>query len=97
MMTYTLTFTVEFPHESDEVYFAHSYPYTYSDLQDYLMELAHHPVKSTFSTLRLLCKTLAGNNVYYVTITSPPSGNDDKVGYEKVGRSPFDWSIPGCF
>lgn len=77
-MTYTLTFTIEFPHESDEVYFAHSYPYTYSDLQDYLMELANHPIKSIFSTLRLLCKTLAGNNVYYVTITSPPNGNNEE-------------------
>lgn len=31
--TYTLTFNIEFPHENDTVYFAHSYPYTYSDLQ----------------------------------------------------------------
>lgn len=78
-MTYTLTFTLEFPHEDDSVYLAHSYPYTYSDLQDYLMELSDHPVKSTYSTLRLLCKTLAGNNVYYVTVTSPPTVADNKV------------------
>lgn len=31
--THTLTFNIEFPHENDTVYFAHSYPYTYSDLQ----------------------------------------------------------------
>lgn len=31
--TYTLTFNIEFPHDNDTVYFAHSYPYTYSDLQ----------------------------------------------------------------
>lgn len=31
--TYTLTFNIEFPHDNDSVYFAHSYPYTYSDLQ----------------------------------------------------------------
>lgn len=68
---YTLTFTLEFPHENDTVYIAHCYPYTYSDLQDYLMEMSSHPIKSTFTTLRLLCKTLAGNNVYYITITSP--------------------------
>lgn len=30
---YTLTFNIEFPHDNDTVYFAHSYPYTYSDLQ----------------------------------------------------------------
>lgn len=31
--TYTLTFNIEFNHDNDTVYFAHSYPYTYSDLQ----------------------------------------------------------------
>lgn len=31
--SYTLTFNVEFQNDNDTVYFAHSYPYTYSDLQ----------------------------------------------------------------
>lgn len=31
--TYTLTFNIQFSHENDTVYFAHSFPYTYSDLQ----------------------------------------------------------------
>lgn len=31
--TYTLTFNIEFNHDNDTVYFSHSYPYTYSDLQ----------------------------------------------------------------
>lgn len=30
---YTLTFNIDFQHDNDTVYFAHSYPYTYSDLQ----------------------------------------------------------------
>ena len=29
---YTLTFSLQFDHDEDEVYLAHSYPYTYSDL-----------------------------------------------------------------
>ena len=29
---YTLTFRVQFTNDNDTVYFAHSYPYTYSDL-----------------------------------------------------------------
>lgn len=78
-MTYTLSFTVKFPHDDDMVYLALCYPYTYTDLQDYLTELASHPVKSTFSTVRLLCKSLAGNNVYYVTVTSPPVPGENKV------------------
>lgn len=30
---YTLTFNIEFANDNDTVFFAHSYPYTYSDLQ----------------------------------------------------------------
>lgn len=29
---YTLTWSMAFEHDSDTVYFAHSYPYTYTDL-----------------------------------------------------------------
>lgn len=36
---YTLTFSIKFPYDNDTVYFAHSYPYTYSDLQRYLNSL----------------------------------------------------------
>lgn len=67
---YTLTFNIEFPHDSDVVYFAHSYPYTYSDLQDYLLGIQTHPIKSKYCKLRLLCRSLAGNNVYYLTVTA---------------------------
>ncbi|VVC91638.1 unnamed protein product [Leptidea sinapis] len=74
--SYTLTFNIEFPHTDDAVYISHCYPYTYSDLQEYLSRLQAHPVKSTFSKLRLLCRTLAGNNVYYLTITAPQNPNE---------------------
>lgn len=74
--SYTLTFNIEFPHSDDAVYIAHCYPYTYSDLQEYLSRLQAHPVKSMYSKLRLLCRTLAGNNVYYLTITAPQNCNE---------------------
>ncbi|KAK4886670.1 hypothetical protein RN001_002941 [Aquatica leii] len=70
-ITYTLTFTLEFPYEGDTVYLAYCYPYTYSDLKAYLCELCNHPIRSTYATIRQLCKTIAGNDLYYVTITSP--------------------------
>lgn len=111
--TYTLTFNIEFPHDNDTVYFAHTYPYTYSDLQvifnkilcvrfivsvamifsmieflyfifdyiifqkDYLMTIQKHPIKSKFCKLRLLCRSLAGNNVYCLTVTAPVA--DDEI------------------
>lgn len=84
MCSFTLTFTVEFEHENDTVYFAHSYPYTYSDLQDYLMAIQRHPIKSKFCKLRLLCRSLAGNNVYYLTVTAPSTPEEEQ---QKVRES----------
>lgn len=37
--SYTLTFCVEFPHSGDKAYIANCYPYTYTDLQDDLLDL----------------------------------------------------------
>lgn len=84
--SYTLTFQVEFQNENDTVYFAHSYPYTYSDLQDYLMNIQRHPIKSKFCKLRLLCRSLAGNNIYYLTVTAPSTPEEEvqKVSAEKL-------------
>ncbi|XP_063374604.1 cytosolic carboxypeptidase 2 isoform X1 [Cydia amplana] len=101
---YTLTFNIEFPHTDDAVYIAHCYPYTYSDLQEYLSRLQSHPVKSTFSKLRLLCRTLAGNNVYYLTITAPPNPNEMEPKKKKAvvitgrvhpGETPSSWMMKG--
>jgi len=36
---FTLTFTITFLHDDDEVYFAHCYPYTYSDCTEYLTKI----------------------------------------------------------
>ncbi|CAD6210513.1 GSCOCG00010909001-RA-CDS, partial [Cotesia congregata] len=68
---HTLTFNITFPHDQDTVYLAHCYSYTYSDLQEYLFKLSSDPVKVKFTKLRLLCRTLAGNSVHYLTITAP--------------------------
>ncbi|KOB64660.1 Uncharacterized protein OBRU01_23841 [Operophtera brumata] len=102
--SYTLTFNIEFPHTDDTVYIAHCYPYTYSDLQEYLSRLQSHPVKSTFAKLRLLCRTLAGNNVYYLTITAPPNPNEMEQKKKKAviitarvhpGETPSSWMMKG--
>ncbi|CAB3370016.1 Hypothetical predicted protein [Cloeon dipterum] len=75
---FTLTFTLYFPYDQDTVYVAHCYPYTYSTLQEYLLNLQNHPVKSEYTKLRLLCRSLAGNNVYYLTVTEPSSNEEKK-------------------
>lgn len=43
---FTLTFNIEFPHDNDTVYFAHSYPYTYSDLQ--VSSIRKHLIKGPY-------------------------------------------------
>uniref|UniRef100_A0A336MAR4 CSON014405 protein n=1 Tax=Culicoides sonorensis TaxID=179676 RepID=A0A336MAR4_CULSO len=103
-VSFTLTFNIEFEHDNDTVYFAHSYPYTYSDLQDYLMAIQRHPVKSKFCKLRLLCRSLAGNNVYYLTVTAPSTPEDENQKKKKAivisgrvhaGESPASWMMKG--
>ncbi|KAI5730858.1 hypothetical protein M8J77_000932 [Diaphorina citri] len=100
--TYTLSFNLTLPYDDDEVYLAHCYPYTYSDLQDYLLKLQNHPVKSTFSSLRLLCRSLAGNSVYYLTVTAPslvdvPKRKKAIVITSRVhpGETPSSWMMKG--
>ncbi|XP_058827587.1 uncharacterized protein LOC131687507 isoform X2 [Topomyia yanbarensis] len=102
--SFTLSFNIEFKYDGDTVYFAHSYPYTYSDLQDYLMSIQRNPVKSKFCKLRLLCRSLAGNNVYYLTVTAPSTHEDDNQKKKKAviitarvhpGESPSSWMMKG--
>ncbi|KAM6383729.1 cytosolic carboxypeptidase 3 isoform 3-T3 [Alca torda] len=69
---FSLTWTLQFPHDLDTCYFAHCYPYTYSNLQEYLVAISKDPVKSTFCKIHILCHSLAGNIVYVLTITNPP-------------------------
>ncbi|XP_048358394.1 cytosolic carboxypeptidase 3 [Sphaerodactylus townsendi] len=68
---FSLTWTFQFPHDRDTCYFAHCYPYTYSNLQDYLSAIARDPKKSRFCKIRILCQSLARNIVYVLTITNP--------------------------
>ncbi|XP_075008384.1 cytosolic carboxypeptidase 3 isoform X2 [Calonectris borealis] len=69
---FSLTWTFQFPHDQDTCYFAHCYPYTYSNLQEYLMAISEDPVKTKFCKIHVLCHSLAGNIVYVLTITNPP-------------------------
>jgi hypothetical protein len=68
---YTLTFTFTFEYSDDSVYFAYSFPYFYSELQEYLDSLERSHETCSLITRKLLCRTLAGNRCDYVTITNP--------------------------
>ncbi|KAM4619213.1 cytosolic carboxypeptidase 2 [Polymixia lowei] len=68
---HSLTWTCQFPYDSDTCYLAHCYPYTYSRLQHYLRRLASDPVTAAYCKLRVLCHSLARNPVHVLTVTSP--------------------------
>jgi cytosolic carboxypeptidase protein 2/3 len=67
---YTLTFRVQFSNDNDTVYFAHSYPYTFSDLQRYLNTLEADPKKKLRFRRKTMCQSCAGNNVDMLVITT---------------------------
>lgn len=64
---YTLSFTYQFKYEADEVFFAYSVPYTYSDLSSYLENIRSH--HADIAEVTSLCKTIAGNICYKLVIT----------------------------
>lgn len=69
----TLTFTYVFT-SPDTVFFAHTFPYSYTDLQYYLNYLESDARISTLVHRRPLCKTLAGNNCDILSITERSTG-----------------------
>lgn len=66
---YTLSFTCEFDHDHDTVFFAYSYPYSFTSLNRDLHLLELDPHRSRYVKRRTLCKTLAGNDCDILTIT----------------------------
>ncbi|XP_072278006.1 cytosolic carboxypeptidase 2 [Pyxicephalus adspersus] len=100
---YSLTWTFEFPHDNDTCYFAHCYPYTYSDLQKDIQRLTSDPERSQYCKLRALCRSLAGNTVYLMTITSPSVNPESATSKKAVvmtarvhpGETNGSWMMKG--
>eukprot|EP00039_Didymoeca_costata_P003363 m.67150 g.67150 ORF g.67150 m.67150 type:complete len:1070 (+) comp11865_c0_seq2:211-3420(+) len=67
---YTLTWKYTFQEHDDVVYFAHCYPYTYTNLQNYLTSLHQHPLRSKYIRHRVLCHTLCNNVCDVLTISN---------------------------
>ncbi|XP_050752923.1 cytosolic carboxypeptidase 2 [Gymnogyps californianus] len=96
---FCLSWTARFPHDGDTCFFAHSYPYTYSDLQRYLRALAGDPVRSRYCAVRALCRSLAGNTIYLLTITSPAGAAAKRAVVVSArahpGESGGSWAMQG--
>nr|XP_033808321.1 cytosolic carboxypeptidase 3 isoform X2 [Geotrypetes seraphini] len=100
---YSLSWTFEFPYQKDTCYFAHCYPYTYSNLQEYLADISNNHKRSRFCKVRVLCRSLAGNLVYVLTITNP-SPSDQVMRHKKAviltarvhpGETNSSWMMKG--
>ncbi|XP_076028748.1 uncharacterized protein LOC143017765 isoform X1 [Oratosquilla oratoria] len=101
--TYTLTFNITFPHDHDTVYVAHCYPYSYSDHQQHLLSIQKDPFKSTICRQRILCRSIAGNPVYLLTVTSTDQEEDGRKKRAIVlsarvhpGETPSSWIMKGA-
>ena len=66
---YTLTWEYNFKYSEDEVYFAYSYPYTYSNLENLMYKIESDAHLRNICQRSPLCKTLAGNRIDVLTIT----------------------------
>ncbi|KAF2362086.1 Peptidase M14 carboxypeptidase A [Trinorchestia longiramus] len=101
--SYTLTFNLTFPHDHDTVYLAHCYPYTFSLLQQHLLSIQNDPLKASICRQRVMCRSLAGNPVYLLTITSNHPEDEGKKKRAIVltarvhpGETPASWIMKGA-
>lgn len=63
--------------DQDTCYFAHYYPYTYNNLQEYLVAASKGPVVSKFCKVHILCCSL-WYTVYVLTITTTTPSKSGK-------------------
>jgi murein tripeptide amidase MpaA len=66
---YSLTFEYTAKHDMDTVYFAHCYPYTYSDVCRFVSKTCTFQNKDKVRKT-VLCKSLAGNDVDMLIVTN---------------------------
>jgi len=66
---YALTFEVKFRHDKDTCYLAHCYPFTYTDLTEFVKRVCTFHNKDKIRKT-VLCKTLAGNDVDMLIVTN---------------------------
>lgn len=67
---YTLSFTYEFKHDLDQVYFCHCFPYTFSDLANYAKQLEKRESCKKILKIEKIGKTAIGNDLFCFVITN---------------------------
>ena len=67
----------EFPYSEDLCYISHCYPYPYSQLCQWLLQLEQDDKKWCNVTKQVMCKSLAGNDVFLLTITENNASEEE--------------------
>jgi hypothetical protein len=68
---HSLEFEYTFEHDDDAVFFAYTFPYTYSMQRTYLTDLQKEPLKGRYLQRKPLCVELGGGESELLTITNP--------------------------
>ena len=68
---FTLSFSHRFNHTQDTVYFAHAYPFTYTNLNEDLRDLCRDVERAKWVTRSELCRSVSDNAVDLLCITAP--------------------------
>ncbi|KAI9339968.1 hypothetical protein BDR26DRAFT_372093 [Obelidium mucronatum] len=100
---YTLSFTIKFPHPNDTVYFAHCYPYSYTNLQTDIQTLKQDPERTALFRHSIMAKTVVGNNIDLLTVTKPVTTPNELVSRKGIilsarvhpGETNASWMIRG--
>ena len=61
----------------EKIYISHCYPYTYTNLRRHVQAFANLPQIHKILRVETLCRTIAGNNCYILTITDFEEANPD--------------------
>lgn len=66
---HTISFFLEFQYDNDTAYLAHCYPFTYTQLQKYVLSACSDIQNQDFLRHKVIGKTCLGNNIDMFTIT----------------------------
>ncbi|XP_074656426.1 uncharacterized protein LOC141909731 isoform X2 [Tubulanus polymorphus] len=79
-----LEWQTDFPQLGDTCYFAHCYPYTYTDMKNDIDSITTDPKRRHVVKREVLCESKAGNSCFLLTVTNF-NANDENCGSKKKG------------
>lgn len=85
---YSLAFEYKVMNEDDEIYFSHSYPYTYSDLNNYMKSVFSETYPDLILSLGVVGESIAGNRVDVLTVTGKNYDKNKKVVWVLARQHP---------